>query len=168
MDRPACVLQPVRPSSSFRADFQVAADHREPVARGGLSSAHLARFAAALALLVAVSLYGVTLDNRELAIARQISLQTFRADQMEARAVELRLQVQQLQSPERLRAVVSEQEKVRVGTHELGRDDGLNRSRHERAFALEHENANLRRTTPYRVPGTQYGSAPLNGSFSER
>jgi hypothetical protein len=93
----------------------------------GLSSAHFARFAAALGLLVAISLYGVTLDNRELTIARQISLQTFRADQLEARAVELRLEVQQLQSPERLRAVIQEQEPDRVGSRESKEHDGLNR-----------------------------------------
>lgn len=96
----------------------VADSHQEPDAGGGLSSAHFARFAAALGLLVAISLYGVVLDNRELAISRKISLQTFRADQLEARQVELRLEVQQLQSPERLRAAVAEREAARTGKYE--------------------------------------------------
>lgn len=77
-----------------------------PEPETGLASAHLARFAAALALLVSIALYGVTLDNRELSLARQISLQTFRADQLETRVVELRLEIQQLQSPERLRELI--------------------------------------------------------------
>jgi hypothetical protein len=98
----------------------VAVDHKLLVASRGLSSAHLARFAAALSLLVAISLYGVVLDNRELAVSRKISLQTFRADQLEAREVELRLQVQQLQTPERLRSMLREGEAARVTELERG------------------------------------------------
>jgi len=67
------------------------------------STSHVARFVAAIALLVAISLAGVAIDNRELALKRRISLETFRADQLETKAVQLRLYVEQLQTPERLK-----------------------------------------------------------------
>lgn len=70
------------------------------------STAHVARFVAAIVLLVAISLIGVAIDTRELALKRRISLETFRADQLETKAVQLRLHVEQLQSPERLQTAL--------------------------------------------------------------
>jgi hypothetical protein len=67
------------------------------------ATSHVARFVAAIILLVVISLVGLAIDNRELALKRRISLDTFRADQLEMKAVQLRLQVEQLQSPERLK-----------------------------------------------------------------
>jgi TolA-binding protein len=67
-----------------------------------LASAHLLRFGAALAILVAVSLTGVALEQRSLELSRQSSLQTFRADRLEQQAAELRLRIEELQTPQRL------------------------------------------------------------------
>ena len=65
-------------------------------------SAHLLRFGAALAILVAVALTGVALEQRSLELARQSSLETFRADRLEQQAAELRLKIEELQTPQRL------------------------------------------------------------------
>ena len=65
-------------------------------------SAHLLRFGAALAILVAVALTGVALEQRSLELSRQSSLQTFRADRLEQEAAELRLRIEELQTPQRL------------------------------------------------------------------
>jgi hypothetical protein len=65
-------------------------------------SAHLLRFGAALAILVAVTLTGVALQQRSLELSRQSSLQTFRADRLEQEAAELRLKIEELQTPQRL------------------------------------------------------------------
>ena len=67
-----------------------------------LASAHLLRFGAALAILVAVSLTGVALEQRSLELSRQSSLQTFRADRLEQQAAALRLRIEELQTPQRL------------------------------------------------------------------
>ncbi|MBX3442815.1 MAG: hypothetical protein KF774_10430 [Planctomyces sp.] len=72
-------------------------------------AAHVARFVAAIGLLVAISLVGVAIDNRELALRRRISLDTFRADQLEARAARLRFELEERQTPQRLRAAFREE-----------------------------------------------------------
>jgi hypothetical protein len=71
-------------------------DHHSP------RSAHLLRFGAALAILVAVALTGVALEQRSLELSRQFSLQTFRADRLQQQAAELRIRIEELQTPERL------------------------------------------------------------------
>jgi len=60
------------------------------------------RFGAAVALIVAVSLLGIALEKRTLALKRSISLQTYRAAQLEERRVQLRLRCEQLGAPGRL------------------------------------------------------------------
>ena len=60
------------------------------------------RFCAAVALIVAVSLLGIALEKRTLALRRAISLQTYRAEQLEERRVQLRLRCEQLGAPGRL------------------------------------------------------------------
>jgi hypothetical protein len=60
------------------------------------------RFGAAVALIVAVSLLGIALEKRTLALRRAISLQTYRAEQLEERRVQLRLRCEQLGAPGRL------------------------------------------------------------------
>lgn len=67
-----------------------------------IASAHLLRFGAAIAILVAVSLTGVALEQRSLEFSRRSSLQTFRADRLEQEAAELRLRIEALQTPQRL------------------------------------------------------------------
>jgi len=73
----------------------------------GASSVHVARFVVALMLLVTTALVGVSLDNRQLALKRRITLETFRADQLERRAAALKLKVEELQTPDRLRAAIN-------------------------------------------------------------
>ena len=65
-------------------------------------SAHILRFGAALAILVAVALTGVALEKRSLELSRQSSLETFRADRLEQEAAKLRLKIEELQTPQRL------------------------------------------------------------------
>jgi hypothetical protein len=60
------------------------------------------RFGAAVALIVAVSLLGIALEKRTLALRRAISLQTYRAEQLDERRVQLRLRCEQLGAPGRL------------------------------------------------------------------
>jgi hypothetical protein len=82
-------------------------DDRHHPTQNAPATAHVARFAAALILLVGISLVGVAFDNRELALKRRISLETFRADHLESRAAELKLRIEQFQTPERLKAVLA-------------------------------------------------------------
>ncbi|HVJ87576.1 MAG TPA: hypothetical protein VM452_18090 [Caulifigura sp.] len=70
--------------------------------RRSTSAVQLVRFGAAIAILVAVSLIGVALEQRSLELSRQFSLQTFRADRLEREAAELRLRIEELQTPQRL------------------------------------------------------------------
>jgi hypothetical protein len=65
-------------------------------------SAHILRFGSALAILVAVALTGVALEQRSLELSRESSLQTFRADRLEQEAAQLRLKIEELQTPQRL------------------------------------------------------------------
>lgn len=60
------------------------------------------RFGAAVALIVAVSLLGIALEKRALSLKRAISLQTYRAAQLDERRVQLRLRCEQLGAPARL------------------------------------------------------------------
>ena len=60
------------------------------------------RFGAAVALVVAVSLLGIALEKRTLSLKRAISLQTYRAAQLDERRVQLHLRCQQLGAPARL------------------------------------------------------------------
>jgi hypothetical protein len=78
-----------------------------------LDSAHLLRFGAAIAILVAVSLAGVALEQRSLELSRQFSLQTFRADRLEQEASALRLRIEELQTPQRLLEAVQNPDAVR-------------------------------------------------------
>ncbi len=63
---------------------------------------HLVRFGAAIAILVAVALVGVALEQRSLELSRQHSLQTFRIDRLRHEAETLRLRIEELQTPQRL------------------------------------------------------------------
>ena len=60
------------------------------------------RFGAAVALIVAVSLLGIAVEKRSLSLKRAISLQTYRAAQLEERRMQLRLRCEQLGAPARL------------------------------------------------------------------
>jgi hypothetical protein len=85
-------------------------------------SAHLLRFGAALSILVAVALTGVALEQRSLELARQSSLQTFRADRLEQQAAELRLRIESLQTPQRLlEATRAPSEKGRAAANDNSR-----------------------------------------------
>ena len=85
-------------------------------------SAHLLRFGAALAILVTVALTGVALEQRGLELSRQSSLQTFRADRLEQQAAELRLKIEQLQTPQRLmEAAGPKSERGRAASDDTGR-----------------------------------------------
>ncbi len=54
------------------------------------------RFIAALALIVTVSLIGIRLENRELALKRAISLQHYRMDQLLEEQARLRIRLHAL------------------------------------------------------------------------
>jgi hypothetical protein len=60
------------------------------------------RFGAAVAVVVVVSLLGIALEKRTLSLKRAISLQTYRADQLEERRIQLRLKCERLGTPGRL------------------------------------------------------------------
>lgn len=95
----------------------MAGEHNHPT-----GSAHLLRFGAALAILVAVALTGVALEQRSLELSRQSSLQTFRADRLEQQAAELRLKIEELQTPQRLlEATRAQSERSRAASNENGR-----------------------------------------------
>jgi len=87
---------------------------------GSNASAHLLRFGAAMAILVAVALTGVALEQRSLELSRQFSLQTFRADRLEQEAAELRLRIESLQTPQRLMEArqSGDRESLRMGSAE--------------------------------------------------
>ncbi|QDT55383.1 hypothetical protein Pan44_34260 [Caulifigura coniformis] len=87
---------------------------------GSNASAHLLRFGAAMAILVAIALAGVALEQRSLELSRQFSLQTFRADRLEQEAAALRLRIEELQTPQRLMEArqLQDRESVRMGSAE--------------------------------------------------
>lgn len=60
------------------------------------------RFGAAVVIVVVVSLLGIALEKRTLAVKRAISLQAYRADQIDERLAQLRLRCEQLGAPGRL------------------------------------------------------------------
>jgi hypothetical protein len=60
------------------------------------------RFGAAVTVVVVVSLLGIALEKRTLSLKRAISLQAYRAEQLEERRVQLRLRCEQLGAPGRL------------------------------------------------------------------
>lgn len=60
------------------------------------------RFGAAVTMVVVVSLLGIALEKRSLSLKRAISLQSYRAAQLEERRVQLRLRCEQLGAPARL------------------------------------------------------------------
>lgn len=60
------------------------------------------RFVFALLLVVAVSLLGVALEKRILALKRATALQQYRAEQLDEQGIRLRLRTQQLGAPARL------------------------------------------------------------------
>lgn len=60
------------------------------------------RFGAAVLLVVVVSLLGIALEKRTLALKRTISLQLYRAEQLQERCVRLRLRSEELGAPARL------------------------------------------------------------------
>lgn len=62
-------------------------------------SVQLFRFAAALALLVTISLAGIALEKDNLARQRATSLQQYRIEQLLDREAHLRLQINVLTSP---------------------------------------------------------------------
>ncbi|HVJ67524.1 MAG TPA: hypothetical protein VM510_06040 [Caulifigura sp.] len=83
---------------------------------------HIVRFGVAIAILVAVSLAGVALEQRSLELSRQYSLQTFRADRLEQEAAELRLRIEDLKTPQRLmEAQQNATETRRAATDAAGR-----------------------------------------------
>lgn len=82
------------------------------------------RFAMAVALIVAVSLCGVALEKRTLSLQRAISLQHYRAAQLEEQRVRLRLLCEERGAPSRLLEAL-ESGRLTVGSHK--RDEGQRR-----------------------------------------
>jgi hypothetical protein len=66
------------------------------------------RFGAAVLLIVVVSLLGIAIEKRSLSLKRTISLQTYRAEQLQERCVRLRLRSEQLGAPARLMQAIEE------------------------------------------------------------
>jgi len=66
------------------------------------------RFGAALLLIVVVSLLGIALEKRTLSLKRAITLQTYRAEQLQERCSRLRLQCEQLGAPARLMQAIED------------------------------------------------------------
>jgi hypothetical protein len=60
------------------------------------------RFVAAVLLVVAAALFGVALEKRILALNRALTLQQYRADQLEEQHARLRFEMQRLGAPARL------------------------------------------------------------------
>ena len=58
------------------------------------------RFAAALLLILAVSLIGIRFEKEELALKRSISLQQYRMDQLLEEQARLRIRLHELTGPE--------------------------------------------------------------------
>ena len=75
------------------------------------------RFAMAVALIVGVSLCGVALEKRALSLQRAISLQHYRAEQLNEQKVRLRLHCEELGAPARLLELV-ESGRLTVGAVE--------------------------------------------------
>jgi hypothetical protein len=73
------------------------------------------RFAMAVALIVGVSLCGVALEKRTLSLQRAISLQHYRAEQLDEQRVRLRLHCEELGAPVRLLEMV-ESGRLTVGS----------------------------------------------------
>ena len=65
----------------------------------------LFRFIAALSLIVAVSLTGIVMEKRELALKRAISLQHFRMDQLMEERTRVRIQLHGLLTARQSKAV---------------------------------------------------------------
>jgi len=66
------------------------------------------RFGAAVLLIVVVSLLGIALEKRTLSLKRAITLQTYRAEQLQERCARLRLQCEQLGAPARLMQAIED------------------------------------------------------------
>ena len=60
------------------------------------------RFGAAVLLIVVVSLLGIAIEKRTLSLKRTISLQLYRAEQLQERCVRLRMRSEELGAPVRL------------------------------------------------------------------
>lgn len=60
------------------------------------------RFGAAVVLIVAISLVGIALEKQALSLKRAITLQTYRARQLEERRARLRLESERLGAPQQL------------------------------------------------------------------
>lgn len=67
--------------------------------RGGRRTVQIFRFAAALVLLVTISLAGIALEKDNLSRQRAISLQQYRIEQLLDRQAHLRLRINELTSP---------------------------------------------------------------------
>jgi hypothetical protein len=75
------------------------------------------RFGAAVVMVVVVSLLGIAIEKRTLALKRAISLQTYRADQLDERLAQLQLRCEQLGAPGRLlESVEAERTTLRAGS----------------------------------------------------
>ena len=60
------------------------------------------RFGTALAIIFGISLVGIAIEKRNLELRREITLQSYRADQLEEQRVKLRLRAEQLGAPPNL------------------------------------------------------------------
>lgn len=71
------------------------------------------RFAAALGLVVLISMAGIAIEKRNLARQRAISLQQYRIEQLLECRAHLRLQINELTSPMRVHAAADETNSTR-------------------------------------------------------
>ncbi len=60
------------------------------------------RFGVTIGLIVAVSLAGIAIEKRTLALQRSVSLQHYRGEQLEEQRIRLRLRCEELGAPLRL------------------------------------------------------------------
>jgi hypothetical protein len=66
---------------------------------GGIRTVQLFRFAAALVLMVTISLAGIALEKDNLSRQRAVSLQQYRIEQLLDHQAHLRLRINELTSP---------------------------------------------------------------------
>ena len=82
------------------------------------------RFGITIVLIVGVSLAGIAIEKRTLSLQRSVSLQHYRAEQLEEQRVRLRLRCEELGAPLRLL------EEVEAGRLSIQLSSRPNRSNH--------------------------------------
>ena len=77
------------------------------------------RFAAALSLVVLISMTGVVLEKRTLELRRQVSLQSYQTELLVEQHVRLRLETQRLTAPSRWAASFGEEQSADAASRPL-------------------------------------------------